>query len=100
MAGLDPAIFAAGSDPRAAPTAVRFSERGCDTKLSDNHKYPLAGLAPAIHVFVAHENSRCKTWMRGSSPRKGPALDLCIQSGGQKSEPDSRGSRPGMTSQG
>jgi hypothetical protein len=26
----------------------------------------MAGLVPAIHVFLCHE--RCKTWMAGTSP--------------------------------
>src|SRR5437016_11829641 len=38
-------------DPRGKPTAVRFSEFGCKTVFIDNHRYPLAGLDPATHVF-------------------------------------------------
>ena len=33
------------------PTAVRFSEFGCKMVFIDNHRYPLAGLDPATHVF-------------------------------------------------
>src|SRR5216683_1282328 len=71
MAGLVPAIHV---DPRACPTAVRFSF-SCSVLApfapSSPPKFPVAGLDPATHVFPPPRCRRKKTWVAGSSPSTG-----------------------------
>jgi hypothetical protein len=57
-----------------------------------NFKYPLAGLVPATHVFLATKHWHSKTWMPGTNPGKGIwGLRHIIEASGAK--PDSSGFR-------
>src|SRR5205809_5921556 len=58
--------------PRSASSLSRRTRRsGSSSSTLIVTSHPVAGLVPATHVLNSQKPRGCKTWMRGSSPRKG-----------------------------